>query len=292
MQLLFRKLKRGCAAAFNADTRRSQTNTRDHSRKSDIGPAFTPRQSGVAHFACVCRVSSQENEKSLRWRSAMRLNNSPYHWANSGRAERALAVQRLLILGTAYLSTYWLSNQLTHLRADVGATVFEWERAIPFVEWTIVPYLSIVLFFAASFFAGQRREDYRAELKTHVTRLAVVLAISLVCFALVPQRYTFERPVTTGFTGLMFDLLNAFDMPYNRAPSLHVSVLVMLWLRFTQCVYGWIRLALALWFILIGVSVLTTYQHHAIDVPAGCAAAVLAIRIARFLTSLSVSRAT
>jgi membrane-associated phospholipid phosphatase len=222
----------------------------------------------------------------------MRLNTPPFFFANGARSECSLASQWLLALAVAYLSTYWLSNQLTHMRADVGTTVFEWERAIPFIEWTIVPYLSIVLFFAASFFAGQRREDYRAELKIHVARLAVVLAISLVCFALVPLRYTFERPPTTGLTGLMFDVLQTFDKPYNRAPSLHISVLVVLWLRFTQCVYGWIRFALALWFILIGVSVLTTYQHHAIDVPAGCAAAVLAIRIARFLTSPGLRRST
>jgi hypothetical protein len=213
----------------------------------------------------------------------MRLNNSPYHWANAGPAERALAAQWLLMLGTAYLSTYWLANQLTHLRADVGTTVFEWERAIQFVEWTIIPYLSIVLFFVASFFAGQQRQDYRAELQTHVTRLAVVLAISLVCFALVPLRYTFERPATTGLTGLMFEALHAFDMPYNRAPSLHISVLVILWARFATCLFGWQRRALALWFILIGVSVLTTYQHHVIDVPTGGVAAYLAMRLTRLL---------
>jgi membrane-associated phospholipid phosphatase len=215
----------------------------------------------------------------------MRLNNSPYRWANAGQAERMLATQCLLALGAVYLSSYWLANQLTHLRTDIGTTVFEWERAIPFVEWTIIPYLSIVLFFVASFFVGQRNEDYRADLKTHVTRLALVLAISLVCFALVPLRYTFERPVTTGFTGLMFDALQTFDRPYNRAPSLHISVLVILWARFAACVFGWRRYAMALWFALIGVSVLTTYQHHAIDVPAGAAAAYLAIGFARFAKS-------
>jgi hypothetical protein len=212
----------------------------------------------------------------------MRMTNSPYQWA-----ERAFAAHWLLALGTAYISTYWLANQLTHLRADIGTTVFAWERAIPFVEWTIIPYLSIVLFFVFSFFIGQHRQDYRAALQTHVTRLAVVLIISLLCFALMPQRYTFERPPTTGFTGILFEALQTFDRPYNRAPSLHISVLVILWLRFAQCMRGyalaWIRLALATWFTLIGVSVLTTYQHHAIDVPAGGVAAYLAIGVTRLL---------
>jgi membrane-associated phospholipid phosphatase len=199
----------------------------------------------------------------------MQMRNSPYYWASGVQDQRALARFWLLVLGAVYLSTYWLSNQLTHLRTDVGTTVFAWERAIPFVEWTIVPYLSIVLFFVVSFFVGQQRENYRAELNAHVARLALVLTISLICFALAPLRYTFERPATTGLTGLLFDVLHTFDMPYNRAPSLHIGVLVLLWARFARCAFGWLRIALAVWFALIGVSVLTTYQHHVIDVFCG-----------------------
>lgn len=177
----------------------------------------------------------------------------------------------LLALGTAYLSTYWLSNRLTQARTDMFAGVFGWERAIPFVEWTIIPYLSITLFFMASFFIGQRHLDYRAQLLAYSTRLLAVLAVSLVCFALIPMRDTFIRPETSGLTGLLFDVLNAFDMPYNRAPSLHISVLVILWMRFQSGLSGSVRFALACWFALIGVSVLTTYQHHVIDVVAGYA---------------------
>jgi membrane-associated phospholipid phosphatase len=199
----------------------------------------------------------------------MRMTNSSRQLATVAGMEGNPAISWLLVIGTAYLSTYWLSNWLTHLRADVGTGVFAWERAIPFVEWTIIPYLSIVLFFIASFFVGRQQSDYCAELRNHVVRLTMVLVISLVCFALMPLRYTFERPVTTGVTGLLFEALHAFDMPYNRAPSLHISVLVILWVRFSGCVLGWLRGALALWFTLIGVSVLTTYQHHVIDVVGG-----------------------
>jgi membrane-associated phospholipid phosphatase len=109
--------------------------------------------------------------------------------------------------------------------------------------------------------------------------LLAVLAVSLVCFALIPMRYTFMRPETSGLTGLLFDALNAFDMPYNRAPSLHISVLVILWMRFQSCLSGGARLALACWFALIGVSVLTTYQHHVIDVAAGYAVGWLGTKL-------------
>jgi hypothetical protein len=214
----------------------------------------------------------------------MQMSNSPYHWARSDRDRRALATAWLLALGAVYLSTYWLSNQLTHRRADVGTTVFAWERAIPFVEWTIVPYLSIVLFFVASFFTGQREHDYRDQLQRHVVRLLLVLIVSLACFALMPLRFTFERPSTSGFTGWLFQALHMFDLPYNRAPSLHISVLVLLWARLSSCLLprplDWRRVVLALWFLLIAVSVLTTYQHHVVDVLGGLLAGCGSLRAA------------
>lgn len=51
-----------------------------------------------------------------------------------------------------FASIYCVTNQMTSVRVDVGAAFFEWERAIPFVDWTIIPYGSILAFFAASFF--------------------------------------------------------------------------------------------------------------------------------------------
>ena len=70
----------------------------------------------------------------------------------AGTASQRFAAFSLFTVGTIYISSYWLLNRITLARNDVGASVFAWEQAIPFVEWTIVPYLSIVLFFMASFF--------------------------------------------------------------------------------------------------------------------------------------------
>lgn len=175
----------------------------------------------------------------------------------------------------AYVGLYLLANRLTSLRADVGLGVFDWERAIPFVGWSIVPYLSIVVFFVLSFFVDA---DVPA-LQRHVARLFLVLLVSVVCYAAFPLRFTFERPATTGLVGLLFDALGAFDLPYNRAPSLHIGVLAVLWVRLAPCVQGWRGAGLHAWFTLIAASVLTTYQHHVLDVPAGAALGVLAIAL-------------
>ena len=179
------------------------------------------------------------------------------------------------LVSLTFAGAYSLANHWTHQRGVIGRGVFDWERAIPFVEWTIVPYLSIVFFFAASFFIGQGR-DQQAR---HVARLLLALALSLVCYAAFPLRFMFERPQTHGAIGSMFALLSAVDLPYNRAPSLHISVLVILWMRFVPLLGTAWRWALHGWFGTIGVSVLTTYQHHVIDVPAGLAVAALCIAV-------------
>ena len=89
----------------------------------------------------------------------------------------------------------------------------------------------------------------------------------------------FQRPELDGLVGLLFQLLSATDLPYNRAPSLHISVLVILWVRFAPLLAGWKRWALDGWFALIALSVLTTYQHHTIDVPAGAAVGALCLAL-------------
>lgn len=175
------------------------------------------------------------------------------------------ALAWLAVLGPAFFLSYGFANWLAAQRAGVGAVVFDWERAIPFVAWTIVPYWSIDALYAASLFTCRTRD----ELRTHVARLLAAQAISVACFLAFPLRFTFERPETGGLFGPMFDLLGGFDRPFNQAPSLHVSLLLILWVRYAQAVpRAWHWLVHA-WAALIGVSVLTTYQHHFIDVPTG-----------------------
>lgn len=201
-------------------------------------------------------------------------------YINTGAGRRSLAPPStaafwLASVSVFFASIYWLTNQMTSVRADVGAAVFQWERAIPFIDWTIIPYGSILAFFVASFFLCRSR----AELNCHSARLVTVVFMSVVCFVLWPQRFVFERPAVDGALGVLFQLLTAVDLPYNRTPSLHISVLVILWVLFARRTQGWMRQAVCAWFALIGISVLTTYQHHFIDVPAGVLAGWLSLRL-------------
>ena len=177
--------------------------------------------------------------------------------------KRALAW--LVFLGPFFFATYGLANWAASGRADVGAIVFDWERRIPFLAWTIVPYWSIDLLYALSLFVCATRR----ELDTHASRLLCAQVIAVACFLLFPLRFTFERPAVDGAFGFMFEVLGAFDKPYNQAPSLHIALLVILWVLYARHVSGPWRWLLHAWFTLIGISILTTWQHHFIDLPTG-----------------------
>lgn len=176
---------------------------------------------------------------------------------------RALAW--LAFLGPFFFLTYGFANWLAARRSDVGAVVFDWEGSIPFLAWSIVPYWSIDFFYVASLFVCRTGK----ELDTHARRLLAAQVICVAFFLAAPLTFTFERPVTVGVFGWMFDVLAGFDKPFNQAPSLHIALLVILWVLYRRHLHGAWRVLLHAWFILIGVSVLTTYQHHFLDVPTG-----------------------
>jgi membrane-associated phospholipid phosphatase len=176
---------------------------------------------------------------------------------------RALAW--LCFLGPFFFLSYGTANWLAAQRAEVGSVVFDWERAIPFVPWTIVPYWSIDAFYGLSLLICTGK----AELDTHARRLLTAQIVAVACFILFPLRFTFERPEASGVAGALFQVLTSFDKPYNQAPSLHIALLVILWPLYARHVPRWALWLLHPWFALLFISVLTTYQHHFIDLPTG-----------------------
>ena len=168
-------------------------------------------------------------------------------------------------LGAFFFASYSFAIWITGLRPHVDAIVFDWEHAIPFLAWTIVPYWSIDLLYALSLLLFARRR----ELDRHALRLLAAQLIAVSCFLLLPLRFAFARPPTDGVAGWLFSALEGFDQPFNQAPSLHLALLVILWSAYANWVRGAWRPAMHAYFVLIGVSALTTWQHHFIDIPTG-----------------------
>nr|HDS0982129.1 phosphatase PAP2/dual specificity phosphatase family protein [Pseudomonas putida] len=180
----------------------------------------------------------------------------------------------LLLLGPLFFLSYGLANNHTAGRSDVGSLVFGWERNMPLWPWTIIPYWSIDLLYGLSFLLPRTRR----EMDRHALALLTAQLISVSCFLLWPLRFTFERPELGGVFGWMFDVLMGFDQPFNQAPSLHIALLVIIWTMFARHVqhqpWRWLMHG---WMALIGVSVLTTWQHHFVDVPTGALAGFVCV---------------
>lgn len=195
--------------------------------------------------------------------------------AGAGRIMWLRSIAWLLFLGPFFFLSYGFANGLAAERGITASIFFEWERHIPFVPWTIVPYWSIDLLYGLSFLFCRGADA----VDRHGLRLLSVQIVSVACFVLFPLRFAFERPPSDGLFGALFDALASFDQPFNQAPSLHIGLLLVIWARFALGTRGYWRCVVHAWAVLIGVSVLTTFQHHFIDVPTGVLVGLLCMWI-------------
>ncbi len=179
----------------------------------------------------------------------------------------------LLLLAPLFYATYGLANWLASQRVAVPEIVFDWEKQIPFWGWTIIPYWSLNLFYAVAVLASISKQAQ----DRLVSRYLTAQCIAFVCFVAFPLTITWQKPVTTGLSGWLFTMLGNFDQPFNQAPSLHIALAIIIWdhLRCRLPVF-W-RMIWHGWCLLIALSVLTTWQHHFIDIPAGALLGLFAL---------------
>ncbi len=184
-------------------------------------------------------------------------------------SSRRLVIRRailwLLFLGPFFYLTYGTANWLASLHHAVPNLAFDWGQHLPFIAWSIVPYWSVNLFYVIALFVSETPEEVDRQAKRYLT--AQVIAVF--CFIAFPLMATFEKPETSGLPGFMFAVLGGFDKPFNQAPSLHIALLIIIWDQMRRAMGDVWRFIWNIWCLLIGLSVLTTYQHHAVDIPAG-----------------------
>ena len=159
---------------------------------------------------------------------------------------------------TTYIFAAWVTSQ----RQSVPSIVFEWERQIPFIDWTIVPYWSTDLLFICAPFLFRSR----AGMAIHGKRIIAVQLVSIIGFLLFPLQFSFGRPPVEGVFHWMYALRTGFDVQFNQAPSLHVGFTIVLWSAYGRYLRGATRWLAAGWFVLTVLSTMTTYRHHFIDV--------------------------
>jgi hypothetical protein len=206
---------------------------------------------------------AQAREKGPGRRGAQ-ASQRPMPLVEDGRPWRR-ATAWLVGLSVFFYASYSSSNWLASQRAGVPVVVYDWEHAIPFVAWMIVPYWSTNLLFAVSLLFCRSRP----ELDSHAKRLLTAQVVAVSCFILFPLRTSFPVPKLDGIFGFFFAALGAVDLPYNQAPSLHIAVTTILFALYGKVLPRWAVPLFAGWSLLVVGSVLMTYQHHFIDIPTG-----------------------
>ena len=184
----------------------------------------------------------------------------------------------LALLAPFFYSTYGFANWLASRRDHVGSIVFAWEHAIPFVAWTIVPYWSINLFYGLSLLLNDdqaRRRPPRRPLPHGADRRRLLLHR-------VSADGDFraagnQRPAGLPVRGArrLRQAVQPGAVAAHRAAGDHLGPLASRSgappsRRHSGPVWH-------VWCFLIGASVLTTWQHHFIDIPTGALLGLFAL---------------
>ncbi|KQR95304.1 hypothetical protein ASG01_05520 [Chryseobacterium sp. Leaf180] len=181
----------------------------------------------------------------------------------------ALSVCTIVFMAVYNFCT-WYATSLDR----VPSFTFDFEQSIPFVPLSIIPYMAGGLFFCLVFFACKDK----LQVKILAWRMLFVIIAAGLFFVIVPLKYSVPKPeVSNDILGLSFSFLNTFDSPFNQSPSLHITFAFIFWSVFRE-VKKW-RILYAVSLILVGVSTLTTFQHHVIDVLSGAILAHLSFII-------------
>lgn len=165
-----------------------------------------------------------------------------------------------IVFVAVYKFCTWYASSLD----NVPSFAFDFERSIPFLPLSIIPYMAGGLFFGLVFFFC--KDKY--QIKILAWRMLFVIIVAGIFFVTVPLKFSFEKPlVSSTILGLPFSFLKDFDSPFNQSPSLHITFSFVFWTVFKD-VPKW-RFFFLIMLILVGISTLTTFQHHFIDVVTG-----------------------
>jgi membrane-associated phospholipid phosphatase len=202
-------------------------------------------------------VRARSKPLCLRAGESLQLTPARRPWAAALLLSVSLSLLFILVYGGC--------NALAAQRMDLRTCFFAWELRIPFAPALILPYMSIDLFFVVSPFLCQNV----LELRTLGWRITAAILVAGAAFVAFPLTAGYTHPQVSGWSGWLFGLLWSFDKPHNLVPSLHVALASLLWPVFSRHIRPSLRWLLNLWFTLIVVSALFTWQHHILDIAMG-----------------------
>ncbi|MCX6111944.1 MAG: phosphatase PAP2 family protein [Proteobacteria bacterium] len=170
----------------------------------------------------------------------------------------------------AFIVFYMIPNHI-NLFTPSYLPMFDFEKAIPFMDWTIWIYISDYIYIAIAFILFSDRDNMN---KIYYSQI-FLLFVSMIIFFIFPT--TYPRPGIveySGFTGMVLNLLHSSDTPGNACPSVHVAMTFIAGFGFIKEKRPLLMIFM-FWAILISVSTITIKQHYVVDVIGGFLMAII-----------------
>lgn len=186
----------------------------------------------------------------------------------------------LVVLGTAVVGAYcYLNVAPVFTPGTLPMTALD--QAIPFILWTVWPYVGLNVSNAVMPFFVHKRSNFRQLVVT----LSIAMAISILFWLFWP--ISFARPdVPTANTAsaYLYRALIQVDQPLNCFPSAHIAGPAVQLIFVTR---ENPKLKFALWgiFGLAALTVLTTKQHYGWDVLGAVALVLFSYKLGERIVS-------
>lgn len=148
------------------------------------------------------------------------------------------------------------------------------DRAIPFVPWTVLIYVSEYFFFTAVYLVVRDMENLNKYLYSFFTTQAFSCLIFFFWPTIFPRDLYPVPADTNPIVNTVFHMLRTGDAATNCFPSLHVSTVYLSVFIFFDEQREKLPFFLT-WGTLIALSTLPTKQHYFVDIAAGFALSVL-----------------
>jgi membrane-associated phospholipid phosphatase len=153
---------------------------------------------------------------------------------------------------------------------------FSWETSLPFIPPFIIVYFSA--FFSFIIPACFLERD---KINLLGGRYIFIILFSGIIFLIFPTRLGFFRPEPVELFEKIYRALYMVDKPYNMFPSLHIGYSAATMFSFLDTKLRPLKWFLAVWLILITISVVVIHQHHLADIAGGYAVALLSMVVIR-----------
>jgi len=202
----------------------------------------------------------------------------------------------VFIFGLVFIAIpYFGSNNIANLYLEDAFTVFpenSYDRSVPVINWMIIPYAALYLFYPATLILAPKNDKGRLELISAMQMLILATLFCVIFFLLFPAEVDMRDAINwdsmNGLETILFEFIHTSDKPWNAWPSLHIvhsyclARIMTHWLMSNYSENKWKNYFLiVLWveWALLCISILTTKQHYMFDLFSGLAVGIIAWEI-------------